>query len=610
MFPNVFHPAVLTIIAFVLAVGLTYFVRETAHRFGFVAKPKADRWHKRPTALMGGVAIFLATNLVAAAFVPFSYETLTILCGSAVLFCVGLIDDIVNVKPYQKLFGQLIGAAVIVGGGLQLHWTEIEAVNIAITLFWLIGVTNAVNLLDNMDGLSAGISVIAAGTLATVFYASGQTEMLPLVMVFIGALLGFLVFNFNPASIFMGDSGSLFIGFFLASSVLLSTSGGQSRSLISVLAIPVLTLFIPIFDTTFVTVLRKLWGRRVSQGGRDHTSHRLVALGLSERSAVLMLYALALGAGLLALAVRQMRLEHSIALIGAFVVALTFIGVYLGQVKVYDEQDAEKLSERALHGFLIDLSYKRRIFEIFLDIFLITFCYYAAYGLLFGTIERNGNWEIFIKSLPFLVILKLFAFLATGVYRGIWRYVSVNDFLRFAKGVALGSVLSVLAILLVYRFEGFSRAVFILDALLLLLGLAGSRLAFRFFRQVIPAPVNETGRRVLIFGAGDGGELALREIQNNPNLNYCPVGFVDDNPLKKGNVIRGLRVLGGNGSLPEICRRYRVDEILIAANKISAERLRELRRECEIASVEIKRATFRVEPLEEFFFKYDKNPES
>lgn len=596
-----FHPILLFIISFILAVALTYAVRATARRINFVAKPKTDRWHKRPTALLGGVAIFLATTLVSLGCVSLTPELLVILGGSALMFLIGLIDDVFNIKPYQKLFGQLIGAAVIVGSGLQLHWTNFESVNIVITLFWLIGITNAVNLLDNMDGLAAGITVIASLALAVILYDSGQMDALPLVIVFVGALVGFLVFNFNPATIFMGDSGSLFIGFFLASSVLVSQGGGQSRSLISVLAVPVLTLFIPIFDTTFVTILRKLWGRKASQGGRDHTSHRLVALGLSERTAVLMLYGLAICAGLLALLVREMRIDRSIAVIVTFIVALTVGGVYLGQVKVYDEEDSEVVRQKALFGFLVDVSYKRRVFEIFLDVFLISFSYYAAYTLLFGSLERRGNWELFIKTLPVLVVLKIFAFLFAGVYRGMWRYTSINDLFAFAKGVTLGSILSVLAVLLLYRFEGFSRTVFIMDGVLLLVALTSSRMAFRLFRQLLPTPPNESGRKILIFGAGDGGELALREIQNNPELNYNPIGFVDDDPHKKGKVIRGLRVLGGNGSIASICREYNIDEILLAAKKINAERLGELRRECRSASIELKRASFRIEPLDDFF---------
>ena len=152
------------------------------------------------------------------------------------------------------------------------------------------------------------------------------------------ALLGFLFYNSNPASIFMGDCGSMFVGFFLASSALINVSGGRSRSFLPVLAVPILVLFIPIFDTTFVTVLRKLSGRAASQGGRDHTSHRLVALGMSERHAVLMLYGFAALSGVLAILVQRARLDISLAAIAGFTIVLTLVGVYLAGVKVYDRE--------------------------------------------------------------------------------------------------------------------------------------------------------------------------------------------------------------------------------------------------------------------------------
>ncbi|MGI8555818.1 MAG: glycosyltransferase family 4 protein [Pyrinomonadaceae bacterium] len=307
------NPFLIGVIGFAVAVILTFAVRGAARRFGFVAKPKSDRWHKRPTAMMGGVAIFLATITIALLFVPQNSQSLIILGGSSFLFLVGLIDDVLHIKPYQKLIGQFIGVAIIVGSRMYLPWTNSEIINIAITAFWLIGITNAINLLDNMDGLAGGIAAIAAFALAIGFYGSGQTSELLLISVFIGALVGFLIFNFNPASIFMGDCGSLFVGFFLASSVLLTEVGGRSRSVVSVLAVPALILFVPIFDTTFVTLLRKIWGRKASQGGRDHTSHRLVALGLSERSAVLMLYGFAILAGLISLFVRQRQTTQSLA---------------------------------------------------------------------------------------------------------------------------------------------------------------------------------------------------------------------------------------------------------------------------------------------------------
>jgi len=592
-------PIAIASISFALSLGVTFAVRELARRYGFVAKPKSDRWHKRPTAMMGGVAIFLATAIVYLIFIEQTRQSWIILGASSFLFLVGLIDDTLNIKPYQKLIGQLIGAGIVVSSGLTLQWTGFEIINIGLTVFWLIGIANAINLLDNMDGLAAGIAAIAAFSLALGLASDGHLTQLALVSAFIGALVGFLVFNFNPASIFMGDCGSMFVGFLLASFVLDTQTGGRSRSVVSILAVPALILFVPIFDTTFVTVLRKIWGRKASQGGRDHTSHRLVALGLSERNAVLMLYAFAVLAGSLALFVRDLQPTQSIALIAFFIIVLTIVGVYLSKVKVYEEQDEElALQNKAGYAFLYNLSHKRRIFEVFLDIQLIALAYYVSYILLFGELENTANWNLFLKSLPLLIVINLFSFLVVGVYRGIWRYTSLRDLLTFTKGVALGSVLSILAILLLYRFENFSRTVFVINAVILLIALSVSRMAFRFFRQLLPMPASPDGRKVLIYGAGDGGEMVLRELKNNPEWNYMPVGFVDDNPMKKDKVIHGLRVFGGNGSLSAICRENDVQEILISFRRISAERLAEVREICREADVSLKRAELKIEPID------------
>ena len=599
MLENFYKPIFIMLISLVLSAALTYLVREVAQKFGFVAKPKLDRWHKKPTAVLGGVAIFLATILIYLAFVPKTSASLVIIAGSSVLFLVGLIDDILHIKPYQKLIGQIIGVAIIIGYGLVLPWTNSAILNIAMTAFWLVGITNAINLLDNMDGLSAGIVAIAAFSLAIGFGASGQFSELLFLSVFIGALIGFLIFNFNPASIFMGDCGSMFVGFLLASSVLLTDVGGRSRGIVSILAVPALILFVPIFDTTFVTVLRKIWGRKASQGGRDHTSHRLVALGLSERNAVLLLYGLALLAGLFSVLVRELQPVQSIAIITLFTVVLTLVGVYLSKVKVYEEQQEElALQNQAAFGFLLNLSHKRRIFEVVLDAALIALAYYGSYVLIFGNFEASENWTLFVKSLPILIVLKLSAFLVVGVYRGIWRYTSIRDLVTFFKGVSLGSVLSILAILLLYRFEFFSRSIFIVDGLLLLFALAGSRMAFRVFRQLLPAANVGDGCKVLIYGAGDGGELVLRELKNNPDWNYAPVGFVDDDPLKTGKVIHGLKVYGGNGSLKTICRDNKVEEILLSVRNVSPAMLKEIKEICKELDVSLKRALLKVEAVD------------
>jgi UDP-GlcNAc:undecaprenyl-phosphate/decaprenyl-phosphate GlcNAc-1-phosphate transferase len=585
------------LLAFALSIVLTFVVRLLARRFGFIARPKADRWHKKPTAMMGGVAIFLSVLIAYLITLPIKPTGLVIITTSTLLFLIGLVDDLLHIKPYQKLIGQIIGSAIVVYSGLALPWTYSGTTNMIITIFWLVGITNAVNLLDNMDGLAAGISTIAAIFLSINFLVADQMVEAMLMLIFAASLLGFLIYNSNPASIFMGDCGSMFIGFFLASSALLSAAtaqGGRARSFVPVLAVPILTLFIPIFDTTFVTIIRKLSGRAASQGGRDHTSHRLVALGMSERRAVWMLYGFAGLSGLLAFHVREMSMDISLASILGFTVVLTLLGVYLAKVKVYDESE---IKGRPLTGFLVDFSYKRRVFEVLLDFVLIMLSYYTAYTLLFGSVAENGDWPKFKQAIVVLVIVKLATFLVMGVYRGFWRYTSVDDLIVFAKAVAVGSVASMLVLLFAFRFAGLSRAVFVLDAIFLFMMVAGSRMAFRLFRQLLPIQYPQDGRRVLIYGAGDAGELLLREILNNKNLKYSPIGFVDDDPLKKDKVIHGLRVFGGNGQLRNICRQQQIEEVLISSPQFTDARIKEILNDCYAEKIELKRMRIKIEEI-------------
>lgn len=587
-------------VSLALALALTPVVREVARRYGLVAKPKTDRWHKKPTAMMGGAAIWLAVLATYLLFLPHTPHTWVIVMVSSFLFFVGLVDDLIHTKPYQKLIGQIVGAAAVVNYGLTLPWTRFASVNIVITIFWLIGITNAINLLDNMDGLATGIAAIASAFLTLNFIASGQPIEAMMMAVFAAALLGFLVYNSNPASIFMGDCGSMFIGFFLASAALINLSGGRSRSFLPVLAVPILVLFIPIFDTTFVTILRKLSGRAASKGGRDHTSHRLVALGMSERRAVWMLYGLAAISGLLAVGTRALRSDVSIALLFGFTIVLTLLGVYLAGVKAYEaESQIATAREKPLFAFLIDFSYKRRIFEVLLDVGLIILAYWSAYALTIEGFSESPARNLFLRTLPIVVVMRLAAFLFFGVYRGIWRYTSIDDFVVFAKAVAAGSVVSMLIILFKFRFQGFSRAVFVVDAIMMLMLLAGSRMAFRLFRQLLPAGTASNGRRALIYGAGDAGELLLRELLNNRELQCAPVGFMDDDPKKRGKVIHGFPVFGGNGMFHKIVTSHKIEQVLISSPSISEERIAEILRECEAQNIELKRMAIRIESVGE-----------
>ena len=582
--------AVAGLAAFVVAISVTPIVRALARRYGAVAVPRTDRWHAKPTAMMGGIGIFLAA-ITAILLQPLTRDRLVVLAASSGMFLLGLLDDHFEFKPYQKLVGQVIAATAVIYCGLLLPWTGSALLNIGITFLWLVGITNAVNLLDNMDGLAAGVSSVAAIFLAINFYQNGQVWETLALIAFAGALLGFLVYNHSPASIFMGDCGSMFVGFFLASSALLSgTGGGRSRSVVAVLSVPVLVLFVPIFDTTFVAVMRKLAGRSMMKGGRDHTSHRLVALGLSEKHAVWLLYALAVTAGTLGLFARHFTLDLSVAITVTFVILLTLAGVHLARVRVYEEKELAAARERPLVSFLFDLSYKRRIFEVLLDVGLVSLAYYFAYLLKFGTFSETADWNLFLHTLPLVVCLKIVTFLGAGVYRGLWRYASVADVVDFARAVALSSVVAMMAIVFAFRFDGFSRTVFVLDGILLLVMLTISRFMFRILRRVLPMNGSAHGKRVLIYGAGDGGELVFRELHNNARLETLAVGFIDDDPAKIGRVMHGLRVYSRTTGLADLCRRLRITEIVLSTEAIRGDRLTMVVGECAALGVTVSRA--------------------
>ena len=568
---------VATLLTFATAVALTPLVRVIANRARLVATPRDDRWHVKETPLFGGIAVYLAFSLVFVLFQPdLPPGARLILFGGTLLFLTGLVDDLISIKPPVKLVIQLIVAATVVYFGKRLPWTGTDAFNIFITIFWLVGMTNAINLLDNMDGLAAGIVAIACAFMAATFLLNGQAHEALLPVLLGGAALGFLVFNFSPASIFMGDCGSMFLGFTLGGMALLSSSD-RTRNLTSVLITPVLIMLIPIFDTTLVAISRKLSGRPLSQGGRDHTSHRLVALGISERRAVLLLYILSAAAGVLALLVRDQQIEFVVALVATFTMILFFIGFYLSKVRVYEEGQAPLLNNTVLRA-LVGFSYKRRFFEISLDVVLIALAYNVAYLLRFEGGIPEQQMGIFLQTLPLVIAMQMTCQLVGGVYGGLWRYASVSDLLTIGKSVVAGAIVSGIVVFGMYDWTGPSRAVFVIDVLLLITFLGSSRLSFRLLRSIIvgKGEASPDSRPVLIYGAGDGGELLLREILNNPEHQYAPIGFVDDDENKVGKVIHGYRIYSVR-ELGKLLKDNDVLAILVSTEKVPETKLAHLR---------------------------------
>src|SRR5213075_460724 len=223
---------------------------------------------------------------------------------------------------------------------------------------------------------------------------------------------------------------------------------------------PVLVLLIPIFDATLVTIFRLVAGRPVSQGGRDHTSHRLVALGLSERNAALTLWTVAALSGAVAVTVRNSSWMVGALLVPTFFLGALFFAVFVGGVKVYSPvADENEAGGRALLPTLADFTYKRRIFEVLCDVAVIVLAYYAGFLLRFDGELVHPYYALFLNSLPIVIVVQLRAFLVLGLYEGLWRYTSMSALSRQLRAVAGGWVVSTLAIVFVFRLENISRSV-------------------------------------------------------------------------------------------------------------------------------------------------------
>lgn len=578
------------------AVGfaVTPLVRLLALRLGAVSSPKEDRWHRKTVPLLGGAAIWVAVAVTSAIAVSRGGPVFlpALLAGTA-MFMVGIIDDFVQLKPSTKLIAQIVTACGVLIVAPPDGWLGLPAVDILLGILWVVCITNAFNLLDNMDGLCAGIAVIAATSLA-VSVGGAQPGVTAACAAIAGAAASFLVFNFNPASIFMGDGGSLFLGSTLA--VLAMVGAPRAHAgVVSAMAAPVVLMLLPIFDTAFVTFSRKLSARAASVGGRDHTSHRLVALGFSERQAVILCYGLAASAGFASVLLVRPDLYEGRGVAALIVIAFGLLAVQLARVKVYGDADYRVLRNARYTPLLLNVTYKRRIFEVFLDLWLLTIAYYLAYVIRFDR-EFPIHQGLFLRSLPIVIAAQMASFFIVGVYRGVWRYFTLPDLSTYVKGVALGTLSSVLLLVYLYRFEGFSRGVFIINAMTAGLLITGSRLSFRLMGDVA-SRYRPATQRALIYGAGDGGALVVRELRNNQRYDCRAAGFLDDDPSKQGRRIMGVPVLGTVEDLDRLIVQKRPDMLIISTDKMPTTQLARIRRVCFESGTQLVQLKFNLDPL-------------
>jgi len=552
-----------------------------------VADPSGERWHARSTPVFGGVGIFLGLvagvgAAVAIGATDASSELLGILGGSAILFVAGFVDDVFTLKPIAKLAAQFAAAAVVLASGLTVEIVGNDVLATVLGLVWLVGITNAFNLLDNMDGLAASLAAVSCAVFAVAALDQDSGELgLVVALALGGACLGFLPFNLRPgrsARVFMGDSGSQVIGFGLASLALASSWTTAGATLTSIV-LPLLVLAIPILDTTFVTVRRTLERRPVTQGGTDHSSHRLVYYGLSEQQAVaaLTLLAALLGATALAYNVLANARVTAVGLLISFVVLVQFAS-FLGDLQERSRRDDPGPPPPLWRAFL---SNPRRLVEVLTDFGIICFSFLVAY-LLFvdggGTYTQRG---LFLATLPILLGVRYVLFVLFGIYRRIWRFASARDLFAIGAAVALSVPITIGIVRAIRSFLDFPLEVFVVDALLCATLVAVSRLALRLLPGLSTARVPQ--ERVLIAGAGRSGRALARELTETPETRV--VGFVDDNPALRRRRIHGVTVRGTLDDVEGLLGELQVGEVLVTIPDAAPERLELLVASCTDAGV-------------------------
>ena len=540
------------------------------------AAPREDRWHERTTPVLGGIGIFagILTGFwvaVAVGAAPASRELEAILGGCAILFVAGLLDDLFSLGPILKLAAQIAAALLVIFNGLTISGLiSNDFLAGVVALVWLVGMTNAFNLLDNMDGLAATLAGIAA-----IFFAIDALEVhkshavLALSLALALACAGFLPFNLRygkSAAVFMGDSGSQVLGFLLAA-LGLTASWKVAGTTVATLLLPILILAVPILDTTLVTVVRLLDGRPVYQGGRDHTSHRLVYHGLSEKRAVVLLAVISAALGTTSLFYSVLD-NAWVTLIG---VLLTFaLLVQFASVLSDVERSPGLVADRGwLRTFIAN---PRRLVESLVDFALITASFALAYYLRLQGSGVSYQRHIFAVSIAVVVAARYLAFIPFGLYRGVWRYAGARDAASIVAAVVVSEVVAYLILDATQTWGPFPRSVFIIDALICTVLIGASRFWERAFVRGVSSFTGRAERhRTLIVGAGRGGRSLLRELRETPGEQV--VGFVDDDPRLSRRRLQGVPVLGDTSEIEQVLSKARPDTVLVTIPDAPRERL-------------------------------------
>lgn len=620
--------ALIFLLPLILSFVLSPLVIKFAHMIGAVDLPNERKIHQRPTPRLGGLAVFgslfvalgvLHTSLMdRPPFTELPAVSSWLLGSLMLVFGLGIWDDIRALNPGRKFLVQLVAAAIVVASGVRIGTVsdpfgagvfDLGVLSIPVTLIWIVGITNAFNLIDGLDGLASGIAVIAALTIGAIAYQVGDGRTIVLVLALSGALAGFLPYNFNPAKIFLGDSGSLVIGFTLAvASIQTSTKGTTAFAVV----VPILALGLPIMDTMLSMarrVLHSLLPGVTSEGGlwgklhgmflpdKQHIHHRLIALGFSHRTVVLIMYAVSCVFGVGAFLVTMTNTYASLILIATALAMLAGIRHL-------------RYKEMAIlrNGVLLPLYewpvMNRTIFQGFLDMGFCAIAYVIAVAL---TNAPTSSEERLVNVLPAVCGVQLAVFSLTGLYKGTFRYLGIGDVLKITKSVvlAVGAMAAVLPLL--NAVPGAPDMTMVVTNFYLLLScIVGSRVSYHILNYLFRRESGR-GRRALIYGAGANGVITLQRILQEDMEDWQPLGFLDDDPNLEGKQINGFPIFGGHWKLSQLLKKHEIEGILIASDTLKPEILSRVKQTAQEAGVEVRRPKFQWEnvPVKSLKVRHD-----
>lgn len=581
-------------VAFAVAVATLPLAIVIGRRLGLTAYPAVYTSGPEQIAEFGGAPI---VGAILFALAMIHSLPLWILAGAGMLLIVGVIDDAFEMRPYQKFLCQLAICVWAVGFALPMHaLTPWPALDFVLTVSWLLATTNAFNLIDGLDCLAAGIGIIAAAAIAAtgIMHHAPQVWMPSLAVV--GSLAAFMFFNFPPASIIMGDAGALPLGYVLGA---LALAAGElaTNSRLTKYVFPMMVMIVPLLDTGIVSVTRIATGGWISRHGADHSHHRLLSLGLTDRAAVMVCCAVAAVGALGGFVANVLTHENVIVALPFLVLAPTVLALFMMDLTFENNSPGLDYGHvRGVARFILRLGYKQRIAEAAVDFALISGAFLAAQALRLDFNINSATIGVLLREVPYVVLATYPAFVIAGVYRGIWRYTSLSDGLRFANGAVLAGVFVTVAAQ--FAPVSLSGSIVVLLVILLFNLLMMTRASFQAIRKGISQLVAQN-ERVLVVGAGEKGAVAANFIFSSRRQSARVIGFIDDDAFKLGKVMHGQRVLGTLNDLERIYEAAPFHELLLADDRLSRTRLDSLTGFAERHGIAIHRFSIQVNDLAE-----------